>query len=623
MIFVKADKLKKVACLILLVCLITNFLSVFSIQFVFGASNTIVVPEDFPTISMAVKNAFPYDTIFVKIGSYYENILIDKPLLLLGEDPDKTLIVGTSDLNGGNVITLASNNITVSGFTIKSAEYFSSKQYANGINIQGDNCSIVHNKIERSFWGILCAIQSSTLISQNNISANLKEGIRFYGGSLNRISENYITSNKASAIAIEGFSNIISENHINNNTRGIGVGTSYSVFFGNIISDHSESGFYFSGSNNIISSNMISNSEYGIYFPSDFAAPNNNLFYHNNFINNNQNIYVSSIYNLNYWDNTIEGNYWSNYASEYSEAKEVNDSGTSDTPYLIDFNNTDNHPLIDSFDVNNSKTIPTLPQPQQSQEGIVSLWNFDEVIPNLVTFDSVGSNHAILGSVSNNINYTPGLVQGKFGNCLSFDGWAYVYVPASPTLEIRDEVTIEAWIYIKEFKSVAYNNIVIQSTREDKSYPKRIMGIAVNGLEPENGASPPVGSLRGYVTTDTHGFNEIATRQAVINLKEWTHVVFVRSLKSGMALFVNGEKISSEVIQGIQNPEGRIKRSTYLYIGHDANCLLDEISISNVALESAKSSFWESLVLLVIVVGIGSIIISASLFIYFKKLKKV
>ena len=615
MSFPKIINLKKEIFIIFLFYAIISTMVTFNLRISFAASNIINVPEDFSSISLAVENASPYDTIFVKKGMYYENILIDKPVHLLGEDVYTTVIVGTGDLNEGNVITLITNNVTLSGFTIRSAEYSDPKRYANAINIQGDNCSIIRNRIEKSFWGILCAIQSSTMISQNNITSNLKEGVRFYGGSYNKISGNYISSNQASAIAIEGYSNIISQNQIYNNTRGIGVGTSHSVIFGNFIFDHTESGLYFSGSNNIVVGNTITNNSYGIYFPPVFAAPNNNYFYHNNFLDNQKNVHVSSVHNINYWDNTEEGNYWSNYVNEYPNAKEVNNSGITDTPYSITFNGKDNYPLVEQFELDNLYPIPIALQPKKPEGGVVSLWSFEEVKPNLVTVDSIGDNHAILGSFSDGINYTPGLVPGKIGNCLSFDGWAYVYVPASPTLEIRDEITFEAWIYVKEFKNVSYNNIVIYSIREDKSFPKRIMGLAVNGLEPENNTSLPIGSIRGYVTTDVDGFNEIASTKYVVNLGEWAHVIFSRSLESGLKLLVNGEEIETKIVQGTQNPEGKLKLSTYLYFGHDANALLDEVSISNVALNYSDSTS-ELLILIAAIMVI--IVICVILIIYLK-----
>ncbi len=131
------------------------------------------------------------------------------------------------------------------------------------------------------------------------------------------------------------------------------------------------------------------------------------------------------------------------------------------------------------------KNLRSIENPPPIKDNIVGMWSFDKVYPNLVTKDLNEINNAILGSASNSINYTPSSVKGKMDNALSFDGWAYLFVPASPSLEMKNDFSINAWIYVKEFKNVAYNNIVIQSVREDVDYPRRILGLAINGLEPE------------------------------------------------------------------------------------------------------------------------------------------
>ncbi len=614
-------KLPKCSVLFLFFSLVGTLIVQFSVQSVSADQKTIVVPDEYFTITEAVANASPGDTVFVKNGVYHENVRIDKPLLVVGEDNEKTAVIGEGNVNDGNVFILAAKNVTVEGFTIKSADYSTPKQYANGINIRGDNCTVRDNNIMNTFWGVLCPIQSYVLITENNITKNLKEGIRFYGGSFNTISENFIAENKASGIAIEGYGNLISGNIVKNNTRGIGLGSSYSVVFGNVISDNSESGIYFVGSNNTVTANVISDSEWGIYFPPYFAAPNGNRLFHNNFVDLNQNVYVNSVYNINYWDDGEEGNYWSNYASQYPDAKEVDNSETANTPYVICTKNADNHPITKPYDINKDRTLPTAEQPPTAKEHVVSLWHFDETEPNLITPDSMGLNNAILGSAWEGISFTPSLVTGIIGNALSFDGWAYAYVPPSLSLEIREEITIDAWVYFKEFKNVTYSNILIEALREDTEYPHRIAGLAVNGMEPKNNSSPVIGALRGYIT-DEEGLNEIVTTKAVISLNEWIHVVFTRSSISGMHLYVNGEEKSVMVTEGNQNPRGTISRSAVLYVGHDANVIIDELSISNIANQNFEKSvwiqgwFWATVITgILIAVTIGALV-------YFKKQKQ-
>jgi hypothetical protein len=128
--------------------------------------------------------------------------------------------------------------------------------------------------------------------------------------------------------------------------------------------------------------------------------------------------------------------------------------------------------------------------------------------------------------------------------------------------------------------------------------------------------------LRGYVVTETEGLNEIVTTEPVIQLKEWTHVVITRSLTSGMHLYVNGKEEAVRVTEGTQNPTGNIKRSTYLYIGHDSNALIDELSIGNTAMPPTATFLGLQEWLWAVITAGALISVGTCMFIYFKKRKK-
>ena len=553
-----------------------------------------MVPDDYSKIGDAISNALPGDTVFVKKGVYQENLVINKSLSLVGEDSQNTVLVGSGDVQRGCIITVAADNTIITGFTIKSLNYSDSSYYPYGIVINSDNCSIIGNNIQNTYSGIFCAVQSSITISQNNITANFKDGIRFFGGSSNTISGNNITMNTASGIAIEGYSDIISGNNIKNNTRAIGLGSSYTIVFGNTLTGNSESGIWFPGSDNLVYSNYITDNKYGVYFTVNFGAANDNKFYHNNFINNQQNICFSSSNNVESWDNGYPsgGNYWSDYLTTYPTATKIGNLGIWNLPYVICANNSDRYPLVAPFDTSNTGTVSIDNLPVAKPDQVVALWHFDEVQPNYVTTDAIGNNPAILGSVTGNVSYTPKLVEGKFGKALSFDGWAYAYVPASPSLVIPSEITIDAWVNVQSFKNVTYNNIVVESVRTLAKYPTRIVGLAVNGDLPGNGSSVSQGALRGYVLTDSGGFNEIVTTDPVISLNQWTHVTFTRSLTTGMHIYVNGEEKNVKVTCGVLNPAGSIQRDTELYIGHDSISTIDEVAISNYGSTQQDQSLW-------------------------------
>ena len=211
----------------------------------------------------------------------------------------------------------------------------------------------------------------------------------------------------------------------------------------------------------------------------------------------------------------------------------------------------------------------------------VALWHFDEV----TTPDATGNIAGILGG-----SPAPTLIEGKVGNALSFNGHNFVYVPISPSLDISAEITIEAWINVNAFKNVTYNNIVVKCTRAGLEWQTvtRLCGLAVKAGLPENGIAVPQGALSGFVYTDTGHFNEIVTTDPVIPLNQWIHVAFTRSLTTGMHLYVNGEEKKAKVTYGVQNPTGSIIKGTELYIGHDAEIIIDEPCISNIALEPSQ-----------------------------------
>jgi parallel beta-helix repeat protein len=172
-------------------------------------------------------------------------------------------------------------------------------------------------------------------------------------GSGNTVVQANLTSVNITGFTIEGGSHgitlekcnssIIKDNKIINSTsRGIWI--HYSD--GNTVSDNTVSGSTWhygivlcgNSSQNIITGNTIKDNAIGLAM-----TGGDNFICHNNFINNrNQTDMITSYHNA--WNNTYEGNYWSNY-----NGTDADQDGIGDTPYSIDESNQDNHPLMGLF----------------------------------------------------------------------------------------------------------------------------------------------------------------------------------------------------------------------------------------------------------------------------------
>src|SRR4030067_2055690 len=85
--------MKKTALVLTVISLLLVVLVV-GLPSVNASPKTIVVPDDYPTIESAITNANDGDTIFVKKGTYHKTLTIEKPLSLIGEDSQNTVIVG-------------------------------------------------------------------------------------------------------------------------------------------------------------------------------------------------------------------------------------------------------------------------------------------------------------------------------------------------------------------------------------------------------------------------------------------------------------------------------------------------------------------------------------------------
>lgn len=142
---------------------------------------------DYSRIQDAINNASDGDNIYVYSGIYFENIQINKQLIIEGENCYNTVIDG-----GGidSVVTVNSENVVISGFTITNCN--NSSDYA-GIIINSNNVKIDDNIISfNKGSGIIGRELSDVLIQNNVISHNYYDGIYLESIEHSEISHNTI-----------------------------------------------------------------------------------------------------------------------------------------------------------------------------------------------------------------------------------------------------------------------------------------------------------------------------------------------------------------------------------------------------------------------------------------------
>jgi len=132
--------------------------------------------DDYTSIQEAINAANESDTIYVYSGTYYENIVIDKSLNLLGENIANTIIDGR---NNGDVVFLSpkSNYINISKFTIQNSGM---NIYDSGINIDSDYNRIVNIIIKNCNCGLSLDFWAHNCIISENVFTNNVKGVSVY-----------------------------------------------------------------------------------------------------------------------------------------------------------------------------------------------------------------------------------------------------------------------------------------------------------------------------------------------------------------------------------------------------------------------------------------------------------
>lgn len=185
-----------------------------------GNCRDVSVPYDFSSIQAAINASSPGDQIIITKIVNEENIIITKPLRLIGVDNGNGRPVISSNDTGGNIITFESDGIYLEGVEVlnKYGKSYASIYISSSNNII-QNVSLIGPYIRT--YGIVINKSQNNTICNNSIIKN-RYGISLENCELNRIYDNNITENWNGIVVFDKtINNSIYNNRFQSNEVGI------------------------------------------------------------------------------------------------------------------------------------------------------------------------------------------------------------------------------------------------------------------------------------------------------------------------------------------------------------------------------------------------------------------
>ena len=237
-------------------------------------------PGNYTNIQWAIDNATNGDTVFVYNGTYYENVIVNKMVNLIGEDRENTIVNGSEN---GDVIKITVDWVNITCFNIT---YAGNTFGRSGIELDGvHNCRIVNN----------------------NVSTNNDIGINIISSWNITLTRNIISDNYDGIYFDDSYHNNISANDLSGNNNGIRIWYSNNnIVSYNQLTSHSPRSFWiYRSKENKIFNNLVSGDWTGM----EFDHCNDTQIFNNTVKNNDRNgLYLRYCERSYIFNNTIKWN---------------------------------------------------------------------------------------------------------------------------------------------------------------------------------------------------------------------------------------------------------------------------------------------------------------------------
>lgn len=249
--------------------------------------------NNYTKIQDAIDNANDGDTIFVYSGTYYENVVVNKRVTIIGNGSANCIVQAANSNN--HIFNVTANWVNISGFTVENA----TGDNKAGIYLYGvKHCNISNNNISNNKRGIYLDSSSNNILTNNTMSNN-QYNFGIWGMGLSQFTQNIDTSNTVNGKPIQylmnkkdlvidsswdvGYLGIVNCTNITikdltltNNDQGVLFAYSSNSRIENIDALNNRGGISLlhSSNNNIITNNNISGNHAGIGL---FGSSNNTI----------------------------------------------------------------------------------------------------------------------------------------------------------------------------------------------------------------------------------------------------------------------------------------------------------------------------------------------------------
>jgi len=139
------------------------------------------------SIQELIDNANSGDTIYIGSGIYYEHLIVNKPLIIIGDGAESTFVDGMG--MDEHVFTILSDYVEITGFTIMNCSIGFS-----GIRVNNNSCNI-HNNIFKYCGGGVELWDVEDVVVHNNTIEDNTWGVYVHSSEDCSINDNIIREN--------------------------------------------------------------------------------------------------------------------------------------------------------------------------------------------------------------------------------------------------------------------------------------------------------------------------------------------------------------------------------------------------------------------------------------------